>query len=151
MYQISYRYLKPFMSYRGLKHWKSNTHTHTFGRELKITFLDVLDYSEYSDTNISNFFSRKQLAQWGSKKHMNQDSHIASSLISQSCSFEEVRCYILASSQRKLLGYIKFLKFDVTKKKLTISNSSKIWRPWPILTKFRMNHYLVLVQLDTKF
>ena len=29
--------------------------------------LDVLDYSEYSDTNISNFFSRKQFPQWGSK------------------------------------------------------------------------------------
>ena len=26
---------------------------------VKITFLDVLDYSEYSDTNISNFFSPK--------------------------------------------------------------------------------------------
>ena len=34
-------------------------HTHTFGRQLKIKFLDVLNYSQYSDTNISNFFSRK--------------------------------------------------------------------------------------------
>ena len=60
VYQISYRYLKPFISYRGLKHWTSDAHvhtqTHTSGRQLKITFLDVLDYSEYSDTNISNFF-----------------------------------------------------------------------------------------------
>ena len=32
------------------------THTHTSGRQLKIKFLEVLDYSEYSDTNISNFF-----------------------------------------------------------------------------------------------
>ena len=58
-YQILYWYLKPFMSYRGFKRWKSDTythartHTHTSGRQLKITFLDVLDYSEYSDTNIS--------------------------------------------------------------------------------------------------
>ena len=52
------------MSYRGLKRWKSDTHahthtrahTHTSGRQLKIIFLDVLDYSEYSDTDISNFF-----------------------------------------------------------------------------------------------
>ena len=59
-YQITYRYLKPFMSYRGFKRWKSDTHTHTCthtsGRQLKVTFLDVLDYSEYSDTNISKFF-----------------------------------------------------------------------------------------------
>ena len=44
------------MSYRALKRWKSDTHahthTHTSGRQLKIIFLDVLDYSEYSDTNI---------------------------------------------------------------------------------------------------
>ena len=31
----------------------AHTHTHTSERQLKITFLDVLDYSEYSDTNIS--------------------------------------------------------------------------------------------------
>ena len=31
-------------------------HTHTSGRQLKIIFLDVLDHSEYSDTNISIFF-----------------------------------------------------------------------------------------------
>ena len=65
------------MSYRGLKRLKSDTyaqmhtrehthtraraHTHTSGRQLQITFLDVLHDSEYSDTNISNFFSRKQL------------------------------------------------------------------------------------------
>ena len=50
------------MSYRGLKSYKSDTHahththTHTSGRQLKIIFLDVLDDSEYCDTNISNFF-----------------------------------------------------------------------------------------------
>ena len=38
----------------------AHTHIHTSGRQLKITFLDVLDYSEYSDTNISNSFSRKR-------------------------------------------------------------------------------------------
>ena len=37
-----------------------HTRVHTSGRQLKITFLDVLDYSEYSDANISKFFfSRK--------------------------------------------------------------------------------------------
>ena len=48
---------------------------------------------------------------------MNRDSHIASSPISQSSVFEEVRYLILASSQRKLRGYIEFVKFDVTVKK----------------------------------
>ena len=43
VYRISYRYLKPFMSYRD----------YTSGRQLKIIFLEVLDYSEYSYTNIS--------------------------------------------------------------------------------------------------
>ena len=49
---------------------------------------------------------------------MNRDSLIASSPISQSCFFEEVRCLILASSQRKLRGYIEFVKFDITIKKI---------------------------------
>ena len=31
----------------------AHAHTHASGRQLKITFLDVLDYSEYSGTNIS--------------------------------------------------------------------------------------------------
>ena len=35
--------------------WKFE-HTHTPARELKITFLDVSDYSKYSDSNISIFF-----------------------------------------------------------------------------------------------
>ena len=43
------------------------------------------------------------------KKDVNRDSHIASSPISQSLFFEEVRYLILASSQRKLRGYIEFL------------------------------------------
>ena len=51
------------MSYWGLKRWKSDTHTHTHtytsGRQLKIKFSDVLDYSEYSDTDISKFFVQK--------------------------------------------------------------------------------------------
>ena len=52
------------MSYRSFKRWKSDTYSHTqthaSGRQLKITFLDVLDYSECSDTNISKKkFSRK--------------------------------------------------------------------------------------------
>ena len=31
-------------------------HIHASGRQLNIILLDVLDRSEYSDTNISNFF-----------------------------------------------------------------------------------------------
>ena len=58
-YQIWTRYLKPFMCYSGLKSWKSSAHTHASGRQLKIIFLSVLDYSEYSDTNISISFSTK--------------------------------------------------------------------------------------------
>ena len=38
------------------------------------------------------------------KKYVHRDSHIASSLISQNCFFEKVRCLILASSQKKLRG-----------------------------------------------
>ena len=48
------------MSYRGLKSLKSvtytRTNTHTSGRQLKIIFIGVLEYYEYSDTNIANFF-----------------------------------------------------------------------------------------------
>ena len=44
-----------------------------------------------------------------SKKDVNRDSHIASSPISQSSFFKGVRWLILASSQRKLRGYIEFL------------------------------------------
>ena len=41
-------------------HTHTHTHTHTSGWQLKSPFLDVLDYSEYSDTNISKKkFSRK--------------------------------------------------------------------------------------------
>ena len=43
------------MNYSGLKIRKSRTYTHTPGRQLKIIFLDVLDHSEYSNTNISIF------------------------------------------------------------------------------------------------
>ena len=38
------------------------THTHTPGPQLKIIFLDFLVYSEYSDTNISNFFFYENIA-----------------------------------------------------------------------------------------
>ena len=47
-------------------------------------------------------------------KHVNRDSHIASSTISQSSLFDKVCCSLLASSQRKLHGYIEVLKFDIT-------------------------------------
>ena len=59
LYQILYRYLKPLMSYRGLKSWKSDT----------ITFLDILDYPSDSSTNIylERFFHKKKLPQWVSK------------------------------------------------------------------------------------
>ena len=35
---------------------RAHTHTHISERQLKIIFLDVLDYSEYSDANIMTFF-----------------------------------------------------------------------------------------------
>ena len=38
------------------------THTHTSGRQLKIKFLDVLDYFEHFDTNISKFFFHENIA-----------------------------------------------------------------------------------------
>ena len=41
---------------------------HTSGCRLKIMFLDVSDYFEYSDSTIWIFFSQKQFFQWGSKK-----------------------------------------------------------------------------------
>ena len=43
------------------------------------------------------------------KKDVNRDSHISSSPILQSSFFKGVRCSILASSERKLRGYIEFL------------------------------------------
>ena len=67
--------------------------------------------------------------------------------ISQSSFFEEVRCLILASSQRKLRGHIEFLKFDITIKKIQIRLKFKR----PILAKFSIKDHLVLVQLRTKF
>ena len=67
------------MSYRGLKRWKSDTqahtrththtHTHTSRRQIKITFLDILDYSEHSDTNISIFF-RENIASSARKQNV---------------------------------------------------------------------------------
>ena len=52
------------------------------------------------------------------KKHVNQDSHIASSSILQSSFFEEVWWLILAFTQRTLRGYNEFLKFRGTIKKI---------------------------------
>ena len=60
----------------------------------------------------------KFCCQYNEENDVNRDFHIASSLISQSSFFEEVRYFILASSQRKLCGYIAFFKFDVTVKKI---------------------------------
>ena len=50
-------------------HTHTRTHKHTSGYQQKITFLDVLDYCEYSDTNISKkqTFTKTWLSQWGSK------------------------------------------------------------------------------------
>ena len=52
------------MSYWGLTRWKSDTYAHTCTsvRQLKIKFLDALDYSEYSDTDISKFFFYENIA-----------------------------------------------------------------------------------------
>ena len=56
------------LEFQKLKIGPTHTHTHTFRRQLKIIFLSVLAYSQYSGTNISIFFvSRKQLPQWGKK------------------------------------------------------------------------------------
>ena len=80
------------------------------------------------------------------KKDVNRDSHIASTPISQNYFFKEVRYLILASSQRKLRRYIKFLKFDFT--------VQKKWKI-QIFLKFKSLHQfsqdLVLVHLRTKF
>ena len=53
--------------------------------------------------------SVKDIEQKLKKKDVNRDSHIAYSPITQSCFFKEVRCLILASSQRKPRGYTEFL------------------------------------------
>ena len=45
-----------------LLHWRTKFHI-----KKKITFLDVLDYSEYSDTNISKKIFQ-QIPQWRSNK-----------------------------------------------------------------------------------
>ena len=50
------------LAFETLKIGHTRAHTHTSGRQLKIKFLDVLDYSESSDTNISNFFFTKTAA-----------------------------------------------------------------------------------------
>ena len=55
---------------RNRAHLHARTHTHTSGRQLKITFFDVLDYSEYSDTNISEkFFFTKTASLVRKQKH----------------------------------------------------------------------------------
>ena len=48
---------------------RTRTHTHTSGRQLKIIFFEVLDYSEFSDTNISNFFFHEKIASWVRKQN----------------------------------------------------------------------------------
>ena len=50
------------------------------------------------------------------EKHGNQDSHLTSSPVSQASFFEKLCCLILASSQRKLRGYIELKIVNVTKK-----------------------------------
>ena len=66
----------------------------------RVVFLDARDWSQ-----VPQIFTH-----WKCKKQdVNLNSHIASSPISQSSIFKGVRCLILASSQRKLRGYIKFL------------------------------------------
>ena len=48
-------------SFRNLTRTRTHARTYTLRRQLKITFLDVLYYSELSDTNISIFFSRQHI------------------------------------------------------------------------------------------
>ena len=73
----------------------------------RITWIEI-----YLKINfIINYYKNANKWKQNQKKHINWDPDIASSLISQSSFFEEVCCLILASSQRKLRGYIEFLKF----------------------------------------
>ena len=51
------------------------------------------------------------------KTHVNRDAHIAFSPVSQHFSFEVICCFVLASLQRKLRGYIEFKKVDSEIKK----------------------------------
>ena len=53
------------------------------------------------------------------KKHVNRDSHTVFSPVLQIVFFEEVYCSILASSQRRLRGYVEFQNLDVTIKENT--------------------------------
>ena len=82
---------------------------------------------------------------------MNRDSHIASSPISQSSFFEELRYLILASSKRKLRGCIDFLKFDVRVKKIKKIHIRLRLKSPPIFIKISIKHHSVLVHLRTKF
>ena len=61
MYQISYRYLKPFMSYRSLKRWKSDTHTHTYIRTPATNYIsrNFRLFSVLWHWYLEIFFSRK--------------------------------------------------------------------------------------------
>ena len=45
-----------FSGFKSNTHTHTRTHIHTSGRQLKITFLDVWDYSKYPDTNIAICF-----------------------------------------------------------------------------------------------
>ena len=55
-------------------------------------------------------------------KYVNQDFYIASLLIQQHSSFEEVCCLILATTQRSFVdtrpSFIRFLKFEATIKEI---------------------------------
>ena len=58
--------------------WNSglHTHTHTSGHQLKILFFDVLDHSEYADTNISNFFHENIASSVRKKNEKYQNSNL---------------------------------------------------------------------------
>ena len=57
----------------GIVVWKVKSRTHTPGHQLKIIFLEVSDYSEYSVSTISIFF---HTAFSVSKKKINNRSHV---------------------------------------------------------------------------
>ena len=103
---------------RNLKLHLNWTQAHTYVQTFHLTWvLNILPLKSrnffFMKPSLTGLFSKKKFMKkrYGPsiKKDVNRDSHIASSPISQSSSFKGVRCLILASWQRKLRGYIKFL------------------------------------------
>ena len=82
-------------------------------------FLSVICNLVTKTSKISNFHSSFKISKNNfkhvEKKDVNRDSHITFLPISRSSFFEEIYCLILASSQRKLRGYIEKFKNLMTR------------------------------------